>query len=160
MRTSGRSGLNFERFYQALERLDLPVLRGAVLKVRGLVIEAKGPPVGVGELCEITTRRGRRALAHSCATPTAFYLDVRRPTTQRGPGSTPQPTSPFSQHPPEMAPWVPAAFRTADKLVPSGKRNGRSRGMDTSWGLVGLLAISSRTARPQAQLSLRRRPDT
>ena len=63
MRTSGRSGLNFERFYQALERLDLPVLRGAVLKVRGLVIEAKGPPVGVGELCEITTRRGRRALA-------------------------------------------------------------------------------------------------
>jgi flagellum-specific ATP synthase len=46
-----------------LERADLLGCRGSVVRAAGLTVESKGPPVGVGQLCEIVLADGRRVPA-------------------------------------------------------------------------------------------------
>ena len=55
--------LDLVRYHRLLDGMNLSRLHGSVVKVRGLVIEAQGPSVGVGELCRITTSRRASALA-------------------------------------------------------------------------------------------------
>jgi flagellum-specific ATP synthase len=46
-----------------LAGLDVMRCRGSVVRVTGLTIESKGPPVGIGQLCEICLADGRRVPA-------------------------------------------------------------------------------------------------
>jgi flagellum-specific ATP synthase len=46
-----------------LAQADLLGCRGSVVRVTGLTVESKGPPVGIGQLCEIRLGDGRRAQA-------------------------------------------------------------------------------------------------
>jgi len=50
--------------YQAkLRRVNLMPYRGRIVRVAGMVVESKGPPVGIGQLCEIRLASGRRVPA-------------------------------------------------------------------------------------------------
>lgn len=51
-----------ERYFQVLDETDPVRLTGVVNKAVGLVIESKGPPVSVGELCTIESDHGRTAM--------------------------------------------------------------------------------------------------
>jgi flagellum-specific ATP synthase len=55
--------LNLDRYRDRLEHADLMACHGSIVRVTGLTVESKGPPVGVGQLCEIGMANGRRALA-------------------------------------------------------------------------------------------------
>jgi flagellum-specific ATP synthase len=55
--------LNLARFQSKLKRVDLLPCRGTVVRVAGLTVESKGPPVGIGEQCEIHLSDGRRVPA-------------------------------------------------------------------------------------------------
>ncbi len=55
--------MDLDKYLLRLSRVDLLPCRGAVIRVTGLTVESKGPPVGVGELCEIRLSSGRRVLA-------------------------------------------------------------------------------------------------
>ncbi len=55
--------MDFDKYLLKLNRVDLLPCRGSVIRVTGLTVESKGPPVGVGELCEIRMSNGRRVLA-------------------------------------------------------------------------------------------------
>jgi len=55
--------LNLHKYGAKLGRADLLTCRGAVVRVTGLTVESKGPPLGVGQLCEIRMKDGRRVLA-------------------------------------------------------------------------------------------------
>ena len=55
--------MDLDKYLVRLNRVDLLPCRGAVVRVTGLTVESKGPPVGVGELCEIRLSTGRRVLA-------------------------------------------------------------------------------------------------
>ncbi len=55
--------LDLDKFRQRLTGVDLMPYRGRVVRVAGMVVESKGPPVGVGQLCEIRPADGRRVLA-------------------------------------------------------------------------------------------------
>ena len=57
------SPIDFERFHSALQAVNLLNCRGSVVRVAGLRIESNGPAVGLGELCGIHIRDGRRVLA-------------------------------------------------------------------------------------------------
>ena len=57
------STLNLTRFRSKLSGVDLLPCRGSVVRVTGLTVESKGPPVGIGEQCEIHLIDGRRVLA-------------------------------------------------------------------------------------------------
>jgi len=46
-----------------LTRLDLMPYRGRVVRVTGMVVESQGPPVGVGQLCDIRLADGRQVPA-------------------------------------------------------------------------------------------------
>jgi len=59
----GDRGRFLGRYAEALAERSLLSFTGSVVKVRGLVVEAEGPRVGVGELCEVVTTSGKRALA-------------------------------------------------------------------------------------------------
>jgi flagellum-specific ATP synthase len=52
--------VDLAKYRTKLRRLDLLPCRGSVVRVAGLTVESKGPPVGVGELCEIRIADGRR----------------------------------------------------------------------------------------------------
>lgn len=62
---SGGSGnlFNFDKLHSALESVNLLNCQGFVVRVSGLTIESSGPKVGIGELCGIDIRDGRRVLA-------------------------------------------------------------------------------------------------
>jgi len=55
--------LSADRLRGRLGRLDVLRAAGAVVRVAGLTIESKGPPVGVGQLCEVRLSDGRSARA-------------------------------------------------------------------------------------------------
>ena len=55
--------VSLNKYRVKLQGVDLMPYRGTVVRVAGLVVESKGPPVGVGQLCEIRLAGGRRVLA-------------------------------------------------------------------------------------------------
>jgi flagellum-specific ATP synthase len=55
--------VDFERLYSAVETINLLDCQGTVVKVSGLTVESNGPIVGLGEMCGIHIRDGRRVLA-------------------------------------------------------------------------------------------------
>ncbi len=59
----GNCSIDFEKFHSALQDVNLLDCRGSVVRVSGLTIESNGPIVGLGELCGIHIRDGRRVLA-------------------------------------------------------------------------------------------------
>jgi flagellum-specific ATP synthase len=64
MATGGIENLvDFERLHSALDTINLLDCQGTVVKVSGLTVESNGPILGLGELCGIHIRDGRRVLA-------------------------------------------------------------------------------------------------
>ena len=59
----GNCSIDFEKFHAALRDVNLLDCRGSVVRVSGLAVESNGPILGVGELCGIHIRGGRRILA-------------------------------------------------------------------------------------------------
>jgi len=55
--------IDFDKFHSALQAVNLLNCQGSVVRVSGLTIESSGPKVGLGELCGINIRDGRRVLA-------------------------------------------------------------------------------------------------
>lgn len=55
--------IDFEQFHSALREVNLLNCQGFVVRVSGLTVESTGPMVGLGELCGISIRDGRRVLA-------------------------------------------------------------------------------------------------
>jgi len=55
--------IDFEKLHSALQNVNLLDCRGSVVRVSGLMVESNGPIVGLGELCGINIRDGRRVLA-------------------------------------------------------------------------------------------------
>ena len=55
--------IDFEKFHSVLRDVSLSDCRGSVVRVSGLRVESNGPAVGLGELCGIHIRDGRRVLA-------------------------------------------------------------------------------------------------
>jgi flagellum-specific ATP synthase len=55
--------IDFEKFHSALRQVNLLDCQGYVVRVSGLRVESAGPTVGLGELCGISLRDGRRVLA-------------------------------------------------------------------------------------------------
>jgi flagellum-specific ATP synthase len=55
--------IDFERFHSALREVNLLDCQGSVVRVSGLTVESTGPVLGLGELCGIHIRNGRRVLA-------------------------------------------------------------------------------------------------
>ncbi len=58
-----KNSIDFEKFHSVLNEVNLMNCRGSVVRVSGLTVESNGPAVGLGELCEIRIRDGRRTLA-------------------------------------------------------------------------------------------------
>ncbi len=55
--------IDFEKFHAVLGNVNLLNCRGAIVRVSGLTVESNGPSVGLGELCGIHIRDGKRVLA-------------------------------------------------------------------------------------------------
>ncbi|MBN1359596.1 MAG: FliI/YscN family ATPase [Sedimentisphaerales bacterium] len=55
--------IDFEKYYSALETMELVDCQGYVVRVSGTTVESAGPVIGLGELCGIHLRDGRRVLA-------------------------------------------------------------------------------------------------
>ncbi|OHB63319.1 MAG: hypothetical protein A2Y77_06880 [Planctomycetes bacterium RBG_13_62_9] len=55
--------IDFHKYYSALETVDLVSCQGYVVRVSGSTVESAGPVIGLGELCGIHLRDGRRVLA-------------------------------------------------------------------------------------------------
>jgi len=55
--------VDFDKLHQALEKVDLVDHQGTVVRVVGSTVESVGPVVGLGQLCGIHLRDGRRVLA-------------------------------------------------------------------------------------------------
>jgi FliI/YscN family ATPase len=55
--------VNFTPYFDLLKRADLLLSAGRVTEMVGLLIESDGPPVAVGDFCEIHTASGRRIRA-------------------------------------------------------------------------------------------------
>ena len=55
--------IDFEKFHSALRGVNLLNCQGFVVRVSGLTVESTGPTLGLGELCGIHIRDGRRVLA-------------------------------------------------------------------------------------------------
>jgi flagellum-specific ATP synthase len=53
----------FEKLHQVLDNVTFGEHYGTVVRVSGLAVESNGPVVGVGELCGINIRNGKRVLA-------------------------------------------------------------------------------------------------
>ncbi len=60
---AGRCLIDFENFHSVLREVSLLDCQGSVVRVSGLTVESTGPLVGLGELCGIHIRDGRRVLA-------------------------------------------------------------------------------------------------
>lgn len=59
----GSYTIDFEKYYSALQTVDLVDCQGYVVRVSGTTVESAGPAMGLGELCGIHIRDGRRVLA-------------------------------------------------------------------------------------------------
>ncbi len=55
--------IDWSKLHDRLDGDDLRPCRGRVVRVTGLTIESEGPPIGVGEMCEVRLKDGRRVLA-------------------------------------------------------------------------------------------------
>ena len=55
--------IDFHKYYSALDGVRLMSCRGSVVRVSGATVESAGPVIGLGELCGIHLRDGRRVLA-------------------------------------------------------------------------------------------------
>ncbi|MDT8302842.1 MAG: FliI/YscN family ATPase [Sedimentisphaerales bacterium] len=55
--------IDFDKFHSALRDVNLLDCQGFVVRVSGLIVESTGPAIGLGELCGIQIRNGRRVLA-------------------------------------------------------------------------------------------------
>ena len=55
--------IDFERFHSALRDVNLLDCQGFVVRVSGQTVESTGPAIGLGELCSIRSRDGRRVTA-------------------------------------------------------------------------------------------------
>ena len=55
--------LDLDKYRQKLQQVSLLPCRGVVVRVAGMTIESKGPPVGTGRLCDICLADGRRVPA-------------------------------------------------------------------------------------------------
>jgi flagellum-specific ATP synthase len=55
--------VDLETFQSRLKRVNSIPYRGTVVRVAGMVVESKGPPVGIGQLCEIRLTDGKSVLA-------------------------------------------------------------------------------------------------
>jgi flagellum-specific ATP synthase len=55
--------VNLGKYQRKLDRLNLLPCKGSVVRVTGLTVESKGPPVGLGQVCEIRLTDGRRVPA-------------------------------------------------------------------------------------------------
>ena len=55
--------IDFGLYHKALMDVSLVSCHGSVVKVSGMAVESNGPVIGVGELCGIHIRGGRRVLA-------------------------------------------------------------------------------------------------
>ncbi|MGD0785224.1 MAG: FliI/YscN family ATPase [Sedimentisphaerales bacterium] len=60
---TGNELIDFDKFHAALRAVNLLSCQGSVIRVSGLTVESSGPKVGLGELCGINIRDGRRILA-------------------------------------------------------------------------------------------------
>jgi flagellum-specific ATP synthase len=63
MNKTSSSVIDFEKFHSVLRDVNLLDYQGFVVKVSGLTVESTGPAIGLGELCGIQIRGGRRVLA-------------------------------------------------------------------------------------------------
>jgi flagellum-specific ATP synthase len=59
----GNSLIDFEKFHSALDDVNLLDCQGFVARVSGQTVESTGPALGLGELCGIHMRNGRRVVA-------------------------------------------------------------------------------------------------
>lgn len=55
--------IDFSGYYSTLETMSLMNCQGCVVRVSGSTVESAGPVIGLGELCGIHARDGRRILA-------------------------------------------------------------------------------------------------
>ncbi|MBI5723549.1 MAG: FliI/YscN family ATPase [Planctomycetes bacterium] len=55
--------VDLNKYSARIEKLNLLPCKGQVVRVAGMTIEAKGPPVGIGHLCEIHLADGRKVMA-------------------------------------------------------------------------------------------------
>jgi len=65
--------VNLDKYQTKLQQMNLLPCRGSVVRVAGLTVESKGPPVGVGQLCDIVLGDGRRVPAEVVG----FHRDSR-----------------------------------------------------------------------------------
>jgi flagellum-specific ATP synthase len=63
MTTCDTAIIDFEKFHTALRDVRLADCQGSVVRVSGSTVESAGPVLGLGELCGIHIRDGRRVLA-------------------------------------------------------------------------------------------------
>ena len=56
-------GIDFDKLHSALHSVNLLNCQGYVVRVSGQSVESSGPTLGLGELCGIQIRDGRRVLA-------------------------------------------------------------------------------------------------
>lgn len=63
--SSSRTGklIDFDAFHSVLKKVNLHNCCGSIIRVSGLTVESSGPKVGIGELCCIHIRDGKRVLA-------------------------------------------------------------------------------------------------
>lgn len=59
----GNCVINFDNLHAALEQVNLQTCQGSVVRVSGLTVESAGPPLGLGELCGVHLRDGKRIMA-------------------------------------------------------------------------------------------------
>ncbi|MCK4887410.1 MAG: FliI/YscN family ATPase [Planctomycetes bacterium] len=55
--------IDFDKLKATLDGMSLMKCQGSVVRVSGLTVESNGPSLGLGELCGITLRSGKRVLA-------------------------------------------------------------------------------------------------
>ncbi len=60
---TGKNPIDFERLHSALDSVNLLDCQGFVVRVSGQTVESTGPALGLGELCGIQIRNGRRIAA-------------------------------------------------------------------------------------------------
>lgn len=63
MGATNHSVIDFEKLHSALNGVNLLECQGFVVRVSGQTVESTGPDLGLGDLCGIRIRNGRRVLA-------------------------------------------------------------------------------------------------
>jgi len=63
MSETGGCTIDFDKLHSVIEGVNLHDCQGSVVRVSGLKVESSGPVVGLGEMCGIHIRDGRRILA-------------------------------------------------------------------------------------------------